>query len=144
MAPSTKSSWISWRLLNNFLFYRVGLLAPRPTPSRRTRPLYLYPTEAGWLPILVASYDMHRLRWGYSYSPVTTRGFCLIIGLLKIYVCTFSLQCSIKWLKLLDHYAFFARRSWNECIMGRSYPSVCFVSEATEPILIKFSIGNLR
>jgi hypothetical protein len=26
-----KSGWISWRLLNNFLFYRVGLLAPRPT-----------------------------------------------------------------------------------------------------------------
>jgi hypothetical protein len=22
----------SWKLLNNFLFYRVGLLAPRPTP----------------------------------------------------------------------------------------------------------------
>jgi hypothetical protein len=32
MASSTKSSWISWRLLNNFLFYRVGLLALRPTP----------------------------------------------------------------------------------------------------------------
>jgi hypothetical protein len=32
MASSTKSSWISWRLLNNFLFYRGGLLAPRPNP----------------------------------------------------------------------------------------------------------------
>jgi hypothetical protein len=32
MASSTKSGWISWRLLNNFLFYRVGLLAPRQTP----------------------------------------------------------------------------------------------------------------
>jgi hypothetical protein len=32
MASSKKSSWISWRLLNNFLFYGVGLLAPRPTP----------------------------------------------------------------------------------------------------------------
>jgi hypothetical protein len=32
MASSTKSSRISWRLPNNFLFYRVGLLAPRPTP----------------------------------------------------------------------------------------------------------------
>jgi hypothetical protein len=28
-----QSSWISWRLLNNFLFYRVGLLAPRSTPT---------------------------------------------------------------------------------------------------------------
>jgi hypothetical protein len=33
MASSTKSSWISWRLLNNFLFYRVGLLALRLTPN---------------------------------------------------------------------------------------------------------------
>jgi hypothetical protein len=30
----------------------------------------LYP----WAPILVASYDMHGLRWDYSYSPVNTRG----------------------------------------------------------------------
>jgi hypothetical protein len=52
----------------------VGLLAPRPTPIRRTRPLYLYPPEAGCLPILVASYDTHGLRWDYSYSLVTTRG----------------------------------------------------------------------
>jgi hypothetical protein len=32
LASSTKSGWISWGLLNNFLFYRVGLLASRPTP----------------------------------------------------------------------------------------------------------------
>jgi hypothetical protein len=32
MASFTKSNWISWRILNNFLLYRVGLLAPRPTP----------------------------------------------------------------------------------------------------------------
>jgi hypothetical protein len=65
-----------------FSFYRVRLLAPRPTPLWRTRPLYLYPPEAGWpsytprhrVPILVASYDTHGLRWNYSYSPVTTRG----------------------------------------------------------------------
>jgi hypothetical protein len=35
---------------------------------------YLYPPEAGWLPILVASYDTHGLQRDYSYSPVTTRG----------------------------------------------------------------------
>jgi hypothetical protein len=28
-----KNGWISCRLLNNFLFYRVGLLAPRPTSA---------------------------------------------------------------------------------------------------------------
>jgi hypothetical protein len=33
LASSTKSGWISWRLLNSFLFYRVGLLAPRPIPE---------------------------------------------------------------------------------------------------------------
>jgi hypothetical protein len=32
LASSTKSGWISWRLLNNFLFYRVELWALRPTP----------------------------------------------------------------------------------------------------------------
>jgi hypothetical protein len=26
------------------------------------------------VPILVASYDTHGLRWDYSYSPVTTQG----------------------------------------------------------------------
>jgi hypothetical protein len=67
---SIKNGWISWRLLNNFLFYRVGLLATCPIPTLED--LYLYPPEAGWLPILVASYDTHGLRWDYSYSPVTT------------------------------------------------------------------------
>jgi hypothetical protein len=59
------------------IFYRVGLLAPRPTPTLED----LYPPEAGWpsytprhwVPILVASYGTHGLRWDYSYSPVTTR-----------------------------------------------------------------------
>jgi hypothetical protein len=32
MASSKKSGWISWRLLNNFVFYTVELLAPRQTP----------------------------------------------------------------------------------------------------------------
>jgi len=40
LASSTKSGWISWRLLNNFLFYRVGLLAPRPTPKSEDHPLF--------------------------------------------------------------------------------------------------------
>jgi hypothetical protein len=81
LASSTKSGWISWRLLNNFLFYRVGLLSPRPTPILDDHASVLYPPEAGWpsyipghrVPILVASYDTHGLRWDYSYSPVTTR-----------------------------------------------------------------------
>jgi hypothetical protein len=52
-----QSGWISWRLLNNFLFYRVGLLVPRPTPtledqasvfiSPRGRVAQLYPQARG-------------------------------------------------------------------------------------------------
>jgi hypothetical protein len=50
-------------------------------PTWRTRPLYLYPPEAGWpsytprcqIPILVASYDTSGLRWDYSYFPATMR-----------------------------------------------------------------------
>jgi hypothetical protein len=51
-----------------------GVVVVSLCPTWKTRPLYLYPPEAGWLPILVASYDTHGLRWGYSYSPVNTRG----------------------------------------------------------------------
>jgi hypothetical protein len=71
--PPKNSAEFFWRLLN-FLFYRVGLLAPRPTPipedqasvfiSPRGRVAQLYP----WAPILVASYDTHGLRWDCSYS----------------------------------------------------------------------------
>jgi hypothetical protein len=68
-------------------FYRVGLLPHAQPPPWRTRPLYLYPPEAGRpsytprhrLPILVASYDMHGLQWDYSYYPVTTREMLAII-----------------------------------------------------------------
>jgi hypothetical protein len=57
-----------------FSFLQGRVVKPHAQPpSRRTRPLYLYHPEAGWLPILVAPYDMHGLRWDYSYSPVTTR-----------------------------------------------------------------------
>jgi hypothetical protein len=50
-------------------------------PTWRTRPLYLYPPEAGLpsytsrhqVPILVASYDTHGLRWGYTHFPANTR-----------------------------------------------------------------------
>jgi hypothetical protein len=48
----------------HFIFYRVDLYPYAQPPSRRTRPLYLYSPEAGWLPILVAFYDTHGLRWG--------------------------------------------------------------------------------
>jgi hypothetical protein len=58
-------------------FYRVGLLAPRPTPIPEDQASVFISPEAGWLSILVASYDMHGLRWDYSYSPVTTRGKCM-------------------------------------------------------------------
>jgi hypothetical protein len=84
--PPKNPPEFSWRLLNNFLFYRVGLLALRPTPipedqasvfiSPRDRVAQLY----SWAPSLVASYDTHGLRWDYSYSPVTTRGDILFIS----------------------------------------------------------------
>jgi hypothetical protein len=77
-----------------FYFYRVLLLAPRPT--RRTRPLYLYPPEAGWLPILVASYDTHGLRWDYSYSSVTTRGQGqLYLTIISLRITSFSPSYSV-------------------------------------------------
>jgi hypothetical protein len=50
-------------------------------PTWRTRPPHLWPPETGWpsytprhwVPILVAFYDTHELRWDCSYRPVTTR-----------------------------------------------------------------------
>jgi hypothetical protein len=66
-----------------FSFYRVGLLAPRPTPtledkasvfiSPRGRVAQLY-SQAPGTHFLDASYDTHGLRWDYSYALVTTRG----------------------------------------------------------------------
>jgi hypothetical protein len=57
-----------------FSFSQGRVVSPTPNPPPwRTRRLYLYYPEAGWLPILVASYDTHGLRWDYSYSPDTTR-----------------------------------------------------------------------
>jgi hypothetical protein len=56
-SSSIKNGWISWRLLNSFLFYRGGLLAPRPTSnlkdqasviiSPRGRVAQLYPQTPG-------------------------------------------------------------------------------------------------
>jgi hypothetical protein len=45
---------------STILFLQGRVVSPHAQPpSWRTRPLYLYPPEAGWLPILVASYDTH-------------------------------------------------------------------------------------
>jgi hypothetical protein len=43
----------------------------------------LYPRHR--VPILVASYDTHGLRWDYSFSPVTTLGLRLILLCTKIH-----------------------------------------------------------
>jgi hypothetical protein len=43
-----------------FSFLQGRVVSPRPIPI----PLYLYPTEVGWLPILVTSYDTHGLLLG--------------------------------------------------------------------------------
>jgi hypothetical protein len=52
-----------------FSFLQGRVVIPTPNPHPEGPGLYLYPSEAGWLPILVASYDTHGLRWDYSYSP---------------------------------------------------------------------------
>jgi hypothetical protein len=76
-----------------FSFYRVGLLAPRPTPVPEDLASVLFISLRGrvgqlcpWVPILVASYDTHGLRWDYSYSPFTTRGN-IKITFVKYVVC---------------------------------------------------------
>jgi hypothetical protein len=68
--------WISWQQD----FYGVGLLTPRPTPNLEDqasvfmtpedRVAQLYPHTL--VPILVAFYDTHMLRWDCSYPPVAT------------------------------------------------------------------------
>ena len=52
-----------------------GVISTMPNPKWRNRPLYLCLPETGlasytpgnWMLILVASNDMHVLRWSYSY-----------------------------------------------------------------------------
>jgi hypothetical protein len=69
-----------------FSFLQGRVVSPTPNPLRRTRPLYLHPPEAGWLTILVASYDTHGLRWGtYSYIII-----CILIHS-RCYVLNFML-----------------------------------------------------
>jgi hypothetical protein len=77
----------------SFLQGRVASPVLHPPTWRTTSP-YLYPLETGWpsytprhrVPILVASYDTHGLRWDYSYSPVTTRARCFESGFLKYHL----------------------------------------------------------
>jgi hypothetical protein len=70
-----------------FSFLQGRVVSPTPNPQSGEPGLCIYiPQGAGWpsytprhrVPILVTSYDMHGLRWDYSYSPVTTRGIMLI------------------------------------------------------------------
>jgi hypothetical protein len=57
---------------STFSFLQGRVVSPTPIPRPGEPGLcILYPPEAGWLPILVASYDTHVLRWEYSNSPVT-------------------------------------------------------------------------
>jgi hypothetical protein len=64
---------------STFSLLQGRVVSPTPNPYPGGPGLYLYPPEAGWLPILVASYDTHGLRRDYSYSPVTTRGTKLFV-----------------------------------------------------------------
>jgi hypothetical protein len=53
-----------------------------PLPRATGLPIFISPREPGWpsytprnwMLILVAFYDTHELRWGYSLLPATTRG----------------------------------------------------------------------
>jgi hypothetical protein len=55
----------------------------------------MYPPEAGWLPILVASYDTLGLRWDYSYSPVNRRGYLYCVCVC-VCVCVRVCVCILK------------------------------------------------
>jgi hypothetical protein len=64
-----------------FSFLQGRVVSPTSNPIMEDQASVFIPPEAGWprytpghrVPILVSSYDTHRLRWDYSYSPVTTR-----------------------------------------------------------------------
>jgi hypothetical protein len=66
---------------DNRIFVGWGCQPHAKPLTWRTRPPYLWPAETvcpsytprHWVPILVAFYDTHELRWDYSYPPVTTR-----------------------------------------------------------------------
>jgi hypothetical protein len=65
---------------STIFFLQGRVVSPTPNPHPGGPGLcILYSPEAGWLPILVASYDTHGLRWDYSYSPVITRGTLFLI-----------------------------------------------------------------
>jgi hypothetical protein len=78
--PVPSEAWFISGFLTIF-FYRVGCQPHAQPPTWSTRPLYSYPLEAEWpsytprhqVPILVAAYDTHGPRWGYSYFAATTR-----------------------------------------------------------------------
>jgi hypothetical protein len=63
-----------------FLQDRVVNPTPNPHPGGPGLCIYIPQRQGGQgipprhrVPILVASYDTHVLRWDYSYSPVNTR-----------------------------------------------------------------------
>jgi hypothetical protein len=68
-----------------FSFLQGRVVSPTPTPIPEDQASVFICPEAGRLPILVASYDTHGLRWDYSYSPVTTRGILKITIIFNLY-----------------------------------------------------------
>jgi hypothetical protein len=69
-------------------FYELGLSTSLPTPELEDqasifvtsgdRVTQLYPTYR--VPILIALYDTHELRWNSSCPPVTTRRRQILLG----------------------------------------------------------------
>jgi hypothetical protein len=76
----------------SFLQGRVLSPTPNPHPGGPGLCIYISQREGGpvippshRVPILVASYDTHGLRWDYSYSPVTTRGTLLLGAVISLF-----------------------------------------------------------
>jgi hypothetical protein len=86
LSPRYQSGFICLKFRNMILFRGWGCWPHAQPQTRGTRPPYLWPLKTGWpgytprywVPILVASYDRHELRWGSSYSPAPTRGTQLL------------------------------------------------------------------
>jgi hypothetical protein len=105
-----------------FPFLQGRIVSPTPNPpSWRTRPLYyLYPPEAGWLPILVAFYDTHGLHWllygdPYHHYPLKNQ-FFLIFHWIHFHGICQSLPMQTIFHQHLSHHA----TSQLKCVYLRS------------------------
>jgi hypothetical protein len=102
LASSSKSGWISWRLLNNFLFYRVGLLARRSTPLPEDQASVLISTRGrvathfsrllwhAWVTVRLFLFPGHHTE---KLNMTAQKNYTWISGILHIGVCTSNTRC---------------------------------------------------